>query len=128
MKRDALEDIARATVDSALKVHTALGPGLLESAYRECLKIELNTRGHQVATEVLLPIHYDGHRIEKAFRIDMLIDENLIVENKTSQNQRGIHEAQLFTYLKLSGLKLGLLINWNHKLLKQGIKRVVHKI
>ncbi|MEN1727250.1 MAG: GxxExxY protein [Pseudomonadota bacterium] len=128
MRRESLEEIAQAAVDAALKVHRTLGPGLLESAYQECLKIELENRSHRVETEVLLPIQYDGHQIEKAFRIDMLIDNNLIIENKISQNQNRIHEAQLFTYLKLSGLKLGLLINWNHRLLKQGIKRVVHGI
>ncbi|AKS42569.1 GxxExxY protein [Wenzhouxiangella marina] len=76
----------------------------------------------------MLPIHYDGHQIEKAFRIDMLIDDALIVENKVSQNPNTVHEAQLFTYLKLSDLRLGLLINWNHRLLKHGIKRVVHRL
>jgi GxxExxY protein len=128
MERESLERIAKATVDAAVKVHSALGPGLLESAYQACLEIELENRGHQVSSEVLLPIHYEGHTIEKAFRIDMLIDNVLIIENKVSQNQNAIHEAQLFTYLKLSKLNLGLLINWNHRLLKHGIKRVVHKI
>jgi len=96
MERDALEDIARATVDAALKVHSALGPGLLESAYQACLKLELEKRGLRVSSEVFLPIHYDGHEIEKAFRIDMLIDQALIVENKVSQNQNQVHEAQLY--------------------------------
>jgi GxxExxY protein len=128
MERKSLERIAKVTVDAALKVHTALGPGLLESTYQACLKIELERRGHQVLTEVILPIHYDGKQIEKAFRIDMLIDNALIVENKVSQNQNAIHEAQLFTYLKLADLRLGLLINWNHRLLKDGIRRVVHQI
>lgn len=128
MKRETLEEIAKDTVDAALRVHSTLGPGLLESAYQACLKFELEKRGHEVLTEVLLPIYYEDHKIEKAFRIDMIIDNVLIVENKISTNQNGVHEAQLFTYLKLSKLQLGLLINWNHRLLKQGIKRVVHRI
>jgi GxxExxY protein len=126
--RDTIESVASDVVDSAVKIHSALGPGLLESAYQACLAHELARRGHNVSSEVLLPLEYEGLTIEKAYRIDMLVDDLVIVENKVVQNLLPIHQAQVFTYLKLTRLKLGLLINWNNRLIKHGMKRIVHSV
>jgi len=121
-----LERIASEIVDAAVKVHSALGPGLLESAYQTCLSHEMMRRGHKVSTEVLLPLTYEDLTVENAYRVDMLIDDQVIVENKVTQNLLPIHRAQVFTYLKLTRMRLGLLINWNTRLVKHGIKRVVY--
>jgi GxxExxY protein len=119
------DEVARDIVDSALKVHRALGPGLLESAYQACLAHDLQKRRHRVECEVALPLEFEGMRIEVSYRIDMRIAGLVLVENKTVENILPIHLAQLLTYLKLSDLSLGLLINWNVVLLRDGIKRVV---
>lgn len=123
-----VESIATEVVDSAVKIHSAFGPGLLECAYQACLAHELTRRGHKVSTEVLLPLEFEGLAIEKAYRIDMLVDDLVIIENKVAQTLLPIHQAQVFTYLKLTRLKLGLLINWNSRLIKHGIRRIVHGI
>jgi len=122
---DDLEAIARDIVDAAIKVHRALGPGLLESAYQRCMAHELRKRGRYVLTEVLLPIVYDGEPINAGYRIDVLINDKVIIENKTIDMILPIHEAQLLTYLKLKNCKLGFLLNWNVKLMKNGIRRMV---
>lgn len=121
-----IEIIAKEIVDSAVKVHRALGPGLLESAYQHCLAYELRKRGFHVETEVYLPVIYDGQQIDAGFRIDMLVENCIIVENKAVAELAPIHKAQLLTYLKLRQLWLGLLINWNVKLIKDSINRVVN--
>jgi GxxExxY protein len=121
-----IEDIAKEIVDSAVKVHRQLGPGLLESAYQACLTYELMKRGLKVASEVILPIHYEGHEIESGYRIDMLVENCIIIENKVVEQISPIHEAQLLTYLKLKGCWLGFLLNWNVTKMKDGIKRFVN--
>jgi len=120
-----IEEVAKDVVDAAIKVHRALGPGLLESAYQQCHAYELRRRGRKVLTEVSLPLTYEGQKIEVGYRIDTLVDGLVIVENKTVETLLPIHEAQLMTYLKLSECKIGFLLNWNVTLMKHGIKRVV---
>jgi GxxExxY protein len=102
-----------------------LGSGLLESAYQECLAFELRQRGRDVLTELVLPLAYEGVHIDAGYRIDMLIDDLVIIENKAVETLLPIHEAQLMTYMKLRKCKIGFLLNWNVVLMKHGIKRVV---
>ena len=123
-----IEEIARILVDAAIKVHRALGPGLLESAYQHCYAYELRKRGLRVDCEVMLPVHYDGQEIDAGYRIDMLVENCIIVENKSVNQILPIHEAQLLTYLKLSGCRLGFLLNWNESLMKDGIHRRVNNL
>lgn len=125
---DSIEDIAKDIVDAAYKVHKAFGPGLLESAYQRCHAYELRKRGRQVLTELNLPIVYDGQEFDGGYRIDELVNGLIIIENKTVESILPIHMAQLITYLKLKGCKLGFLINWNVKLIKNGITRVANGI
>jgi GxxExxY protein len=113
-------------VDSALAVHRALGPGLLESVYEECLAYELRDRGLTVARQLSLPVTYRGVRIEAGFRIDLVVEDLIILEIKAAERLLSIHEAQLLTYLKLSGKRLGLLINFNVAVIKDGIRRIAH--
>lgn len=119
------EEVATALVDSAYAVHRALGPGLLESAYEACLAHELDRRGLKVSRQVGLPLHYGGVRLEIGYRIDLLVEEILIVEVKSVDAIAPVHEAQLLTYLRLSERRLGFLINFNVALLKQGLKRMI---
>jgi len=123
-----IEAVAHEIVDSAIKVHRALGPGLFESAYQHCLAYELRLRGLTVECEVVLPISYGGQKIDAGYRIDMLIDNQIIVENKAVEQLLPVHEAQLITYLRLRDCRLGFLLNWNVPLMKQGIKRLVNKL
>ena len=122
---DKLDALARLVVDAAFKVHKALGPGLLESAYQACLEIELERRCVRFIPQNVLPICYEGTTIEGAYRVDLLVDDQLIVELKAVDQLLPIHSAQLLTYLRLSGNRLGLLINFNTPLIKDGIKRIV---
>jgi GxxExxY protein len=121
-----IEEVGRNIVDGAVKVHSALGPGLLESAYQACLDYELTKRGLKVACEVPVPITYSGHIIETGYRIDMLVENCVIIENKVAEKLLPLHEAQLITYLKLKGCWLGYLLNWNTVLMKHGIRRIVY--
>jgi GxxExxY protein len=123
-----IEAVAKDIVDAAIKVHRTLGPGLLESAYQKCLAFELGQRGRKVLTEVSLPLLYEGHQIDAGYRIDMLIDDLVIIENKTVEKLMPIHEAQLLTYLKLGECKIGFLLNWHVTLMKHGIKRMVNNL
>ena len=123
-----IEEIGRNIVHSAIKVHKAFGPGLLESAYQKCLAYELEKTGLTVACEVQLPIKYETVVIDAGFRIDMMIQRTVIIENKTVDKIAPIHEAQLLTYLKLTNLKLGFLLNWNVALMRDGIKRMVNNL
>ncbi len=123
-----IEEIAKDVVDAAIKVHKSLGPGLLESAYQHCHAYELRQRGRKVLTEVTLPLVYEGQKIDVGYRIDTLIDDLIIVEHKTVETLLPIHQAQLLTYLKLSDCKIGFLLNWNVKLMKDGIRRVVYNL
>ncbi|MCP4286238.1 MAG: GxxExxY protein [Gammaproteobacteria bacterium] len=125
---EELERIAKIMVDAMIRVHRALGPGLLESTYQKCLAHELRKRGLHVQCEVMLPVVYDGVEIESGYRIDMLVQDAIIIENKVVEKMNPIHEAQLLTYLKLSGCKIGFLLNWNVSLMKYGIKRMVNKL
>jgi GxxExxY protein len=123
-----IEEVAKHVVDAAIKVHRALGPGLLESAYQHCLTYELRKRGMRVDCEVLLPIVYDGQKIDAGYRIDMFVEGKIIVENKTVEVLAPIHEAQLLTYLKLKDCRIGFLLNWNVSIMKKDIKRMVNKL
>lgn len=126
--KEDIELIAKQLVDAVLAVHRELGPGLLESTYQTCLSHELRSRLIEVRCEVLLPIKYRGIEIEAGYRIDMLVSDCIIVENKSVHALTPIHEAQLLTYLKLSDRRLGFLVNWNVPLIKDGIKRMVNKL
>ena len=113
-------------VDSALAVHRALGPGLLELVYEHCLALELIDRRLPTARQVFLPILYKDRRIDGGLRIDLVVADLVIVEIKAVERLLPVHEAQLLTYLKLSGRQLGLLINFNVPVLKEGVKRLVN--
>ncbi len=119
------EAAARATVDAAIRVHKLLGPGLLESAYEHCLAHELSRRGVHVQSQVALPIVYEGEKLDAGYRLDLVVDHSAIVEIKSIDALAPIHDAQVLTYLKLSGLRVGLLVNFNVVLLRQGLKRFV---
>ena len=121
-----IEEVAKIVVDSAIKVHRALGPGLLESAYQQCLAYELRKRGLRVDCEVTLPIVYDGQQIDAGYRVDMLVEDCIIIENKAADQILPIHQAQLLTYLRLRDCRLGFILNWNARLMKDGIKRMVN--
>ena len=120
-----LERISKDIVHSAVKVHKTLGPGLLESVYQKCLAYELEKLGLDVKCESKIPVYYQDIKIDVGFRADMIIEDAIIVENKTVEKIAPIHEAQLLTYLKLTNLSLGFILNWNVTLMKDGIKRMV---
>lgn len=124
-KRRTANEISRFVLDAAMKVHTALGPGLLESTYQACLAQELRNAGLNVLSEVALPVVYDGIKLEIGYRIDLLVEDLVVVEVKSVEALAPIHFAQVLSYLKLSGKSLGLLINFNVVHLKDGIKRFV---
>jgi GxxExxY protein len=119
------EGVGAAVIDAALAVHKALGPGLLESVYETCLIHELGLRQIPVQSQLALPVTYRNIRLEAGLRLDLLVDECVIVELKAIEAILPIHESQLITYLKLTGHRLGFLINFNVPLLKSGIKRLV---
>lgn len=123
-----INDVTGTIVDAAMKVHTALGPGLLESAYEACLAYELQKRGLNVRTQVSLPIVYEEVRLEVGYRMDMVVADSVLVEIKAVDKLQPIHEAQILSYLKLSGIKAGLLINFHVEHLKDGIKRRVNNL
>ncbi len=123
-----IEEAASKIVAAAIKVHTVLGPGLLESAYQTCLEYELKNNGMQVACEVILPVTYEKISIDAGYRIDMIVENTVIVENKIAERLLPIHEAQLLTYLKMRNCKLGFLLNWNVSRMKDGIKRMVNNL
>ncbi|MCW8901788.1 MAG: GxxExxY protein [Gammaproteobacteria bacterium] len=121
-----VNEISGKIIDCAMKVHTALGPGLLESAYEACLKHELASKNIHVLNQVILPIQYYGIKIEAGYRLDLLVEDEVIVELKAVDKIHPIHEAQLLSYLKLADKKVGLLINFNVSRLKYGIKRIIN--
>jgi iron complex transport system substrate-binding protein len=123
---DEIERLATLAVNAALTVHRALGPGLLESAYQECLAIELSLAGLKLEREQMLPLTYRGHAIENAYRLDLIINGQLLVELKAVEAIQPIHRVQVTTYLKLLKLPLGLLINFNVPLIKDGVTRVLN--
>lgn len=122
---EQVEHLASAILDAAFRVHRELGPGLLESVYERCLCYELRKAGIACESQVSLPVYYDGNAIDGGLVLDIFVERLLVVELKAVQALLPIHEAQLFTYLKLANTRLGLLINFNVPLLKDGIKRIV---
>ena len=119
-------EIARAVVHAAYQVHSGLGPGLLESVYEVILAHEIKKAGLPVARQVLLPIWYDGMRLDEGFRIDLLVADKVIVELKSVEQLAPVHKKQLLTYLRLAAKRLGLLINFGAPLMREGIVRVVN--
>jgi GxxExxY protein len=112
-------------INAAMKVHSVLGPGLLESAYQACLAHELRKRGLHVAMQVGLPVVYEGEKIELGYRMDLVVEGSVVVEVKSIEAIHPVHEAQLLSYMRLSGIPVGLLINFNVARLRDGIKRMV---
>ena len=121
-------EIATKIIGAAIEVHKQLGPGLLESTYESCLVYELKQMGLEVQQQVALPVIYKEVKLDAGYRIDVLVENKVIIEIKSVEALADIHTAQLLTYLKLKDLKLGLLINFNEVLLKNGIKRIVNKL
>lgn len=119
-------EIARVAVDSMLLVHRELGPGLLESSYQHCLAFELAERGLTVETEVVLPLKFKGVKLDAGYRLDIWVERKVILEVKSVEALHPIHTAQLLTYLKLTENRLGLLVNFNEKLVRDGIRRIVN--
>ena len=123
---DELERIAKDVVDAAMKLHIALGPGLLESVYTIILQKKLEERGYRVEREVGVPVEYEGVKFEMGFRADLIINGCFIVKLKSVERLAAVHAKQLLTYLKVTGLPLGLLINFGEALLKDGIRRIAN--
>jgi GxxExxY protein len=121
-----INDLTGAVIGAAIEVHKTLGPGLLESAYEECLCVEFGLRKFPYERQKELPIEYKGVKLDCGYRLDILIPNKLIIELKACEALQPIHEAQLLTYLKLTGIKVGLLINFNVPVLKEGIKRLAN--
>jgi GxxExxY protein len=119
------DDLSKRVIGCAIEVHRNLGPGLLESAYEKCLAYELECSGIPYRLQVPVPVSYKEVRLDCGYRIDVLVDEKLIIELKSVDKLSGIHQAQLLTYMKLAKMDAGLLINFNVKILKDGIKRFV---
>ncbi len=121
-------EISKIVFDCALKVHRSLGPGLLESAYEECLFYELNKTNLKVEKQKPLPLIYENVKLEIGYRVDIIIENKVIIEIKSVEALNDVHLAQVLTYLKLSNSKLGMLINFNVTLIKNGIRRVVNNL
>jgi GxxExxY protein len=117
--------ITRQIITAAMKVHTVLGPGLLESAYRACLLHELRKQGVAVASEVGLPVFYEGEKIDLGYRIDLIVADQVIIEIKCVEALNPVHKSQLLSYMRLSGKHVGLLINFHVEYLRDGIRRMV---
>ena len=123
---EELQTISYTVIGLAIEVNRQLGPGLLESAYQECLFYEIKKAGLKVEKEITLPIIYKEIRLDQGYRIDLLVEDKLVVELKTVENYTSVHFAQILTYLKLGNYPLGLLINYNSKILKNNIKRFIN--
>ena len=121
-----LNQITDAIIGCSIEIHKQLGPGLLESAYKECLFYELKNNGFDVKREITMPIVYKEIKLDYGYRMDLLVENKVVVELKTVDFIMDVHKAQLLTYLKLGNYKLGLLINFNETLLKDGIKRIIN--
>jgi GxxExxY protein len=121
-----LNDLTEKIIGCAITVHRALGPGLIESAYEVCLAHEINKQGFDVQTQVALPVIYDSIKLDAGYRLDLLVEKRVVIELKAVERLIPIHEAQLLSYLKLSKLPIGLLINFNVRLLRDGIRRLVN--
>ncbi len=122
------DELAAIAVDAMIEVHRELGPGLLESSYEHCLLFELCNRGLKVQQQVSLPLRYKEVQLEVGYRIDIWVERKLIIEVKSVEALHPIHLAQVITYLKLTGNRLGLLVNFNEKLVSKGIRRVVNNL
>ena len=125
-ERDELNKITEGIIGAAIEVHRNLGPGLLESAYQAALAYELNLRGYKVEQQKPLPMQYKEIKLDAGYRLDFLINDKVVLEIKSSDKIVPIHNAQILSYLRLSGCKVGLLINFNVTLLKNGIKRFIN--
>jgi len=119
------EELTEKIIGAAIEVHRELGPGLLESSYQACLEHELGLRELSFQQEIPLPVIYKGIHLDCAYRMDLIVEGKVLLELKTVEKLNPVHEAQLLTYLKLSGLKVGLLINFNSAVLRNSIKRMV---
>ncbi len=122
---DAVNEVSGGVVDAAFQVHETLGPGLLESVYEQCLEYELTNRGFDVKRQILVPLRYKDLQFDCGFRIDLLVNNAVVVELKVVETVLPIHRAQILTYLKLTGHRVGLLINFNQTKIKNGIQRLV---
>ncbi|HEX4740772.1 MAG TPA: GxxExxY protein [Caulobacteraceae bacterium] len=119
-----LQELTGEIIDAGLKVHRTLGPGLLESAYEHCLAFELSRRGLEVERQVAMPVVYEGVRMDAGYRLDLVVRKSVVLEVKAVDALTRVHEAQILTYLKLSGLPIGYLMNFNVDLFKNGVKRL----
>jgi GxxExxY protein len=128
MEQQTENQICTAILDQAFKIHTELGPGLLESVYEKCLQYELLQAGYDAQVQVPVPMNYKEIRFEAGFRIDLLVENKVLVEIKSTENLAPVHFAQTLTYLRMRDIKLGLLINFNTKHLKDGIHRIANKL
>ena len=125
---DELNHLSSETIGAAIEVHRNLGPGLLESAYESCLSWELRQRGFDVEKQVPVPIRYKGLTLDEGYRIDLLVEGKLLLELKSIDKVQPIHMAQVLTYLKMTGLKMALILNFNVLLMRSGIKRIVNQL
>lgn len=121
-----IEELGKKTIGCAIEVHRELGPGLLENSYEHCLVHELKINGINCERQKLIPIQYKGINIIEGYRIDILVENKIILELKTVEKLNDLHKAQLITYLKMSDLNLGFLLNFNQQVLREGIRRVVY--
>ena len=119
------DQLSKQVIGLAIEVHRELGPGLLESTYEKCLAYELKAHNIECVTQLVLPVKYKEINLDCGYRVDLMVEERLIVELKSVSSLQQIHEAQLLTYMKLAHIKIGLLVNFNTRLLKSGIKRLV---
>jgi GxxExxY protein len=126
-EKDKLDLITRRIIGAAIEVHKALGPGLLESAYETCLAFELRESGFKVEQQLPLPVIYKNVKLDCGYRLDLVIEDSVILEIKAIQELAPIHDAQLLSYLRLSGKTVGLIINFHVRVLKDGLKRVVNE-
>jgi len=125
-ERERLDRLTETIIGGAIAVHRGIGPGLLESAYEECLCFELSDAGLGFERQVQLPVSYRGVKLDCGYRMDIVVEDRVIVEVKTVERFAAVHEAQLLSYLKMSGRRVGLLLNFHVAILKNGIKRIVN--
>ena len=121
-------ELSKIIVDTCYRIHVALGPGLFESVYEEILSFELQEQGLQVARQQAIPVVWKEIKMEQGFRADLIVENKVLIEIKSVEAIAKVHQKQVLTYLKLTGLKLGLLINFNESLIKNGITRIVHRL
>ena len=121
-----LNELSKEVIGAGIEVHRCLGPGLLEAVYVECMAVELMERGINAIREVTVPLLYKGRELGKPLRLDLVVENSLIIEAKSVETLLPVHSAQLLTYLKMTGLKLGLLFNFNVEVMRKGIKRIVN--